>query len=156
MFLRDVKKEDFVWIWECRNDEITRRNSISSDAISLAEHLQWMEKSMLLHERKIMIALEEEVRIGIIRFDIEDHENAVISINIAPESRGLGYSKAMLEQLEVLIKSYYTHIRILKAIIKKDNSISIKTFTKAGFSLDEELQEIIILTKSLYSPPSKE
>ncbi len=156
MFLRDVMHEDFVWVWECRNDETTRKNSISSNAISLDEHLKWMEKSMRSPERKMMIAVEKEVRIGLIRFDIEDNDTAVISINIDPESRGLGYSRSMLEQLEVLIKTNYVHIRTLKAIIKKQNLISIKTFTKAGFSLYEELQEVIVLTKTLYSSTSKE
>ncbi|WP_040952421.1 GNAT family N-acetyltransferase [Gorillibacterium massiliense] len=151
MILRDVSHEDFVWVWECRNDETTRKNSISSKIISLEEHLQWMEESILLSERKMMIAVEEHERIGIIRFDVEDRDTAVISINIAPKSRGRGYSQHMLEHLEVLIKSNYKDIRTLKANIKKENLISIKTFTKSGFSLYEEVQEIIILTKSLYS-----
>lgn len=149
MKLRDIGEEDIRWIWECRNEKVTRLNSINSEVIPYSQHVEWIKQSLVMPTRKIMIAVKEKERIGIVRFDIKDNATAVISIAIAEESRGKGYGLQILELIETKIIKEYPSIRYFKAEIKGSNLISLNLFFKAGFLLDKEKNDIKVLTKAI-------
>lgn len=133
VYLREVKADDYTWIWECRNEEQARLNSLHTDVISIEEHTNWMEKSIRIPERKIMIGCDCENRIAVLRFDV-DKNTATISINISSEYRGKGYSVLFLRYMENVIKEERNEVRILQATVKRNNIASIRAFTKANYS----------------------
>ena len=65
-------------------------------------------------------------------------ENALISINLSPDSRGKNYAKPCLENAISYLKTNFINCNTLYAEIKKDNFPSIKTFEGLNFQLLEE------------------
>ncbi|MNW42971.1 hypothetical protein D3C74_201570 [compost metagenome] len=147
IYLRNIDPNDYVWIWECRNDEHTRMNSIHTDSISLEDHMSWMKSSSKNPNRKIMIGCYLEDNVGVIRFDIINEDTALISINLSPGHRGKGYSVPILKSLEDIIKQEYRKVKILQAVVKQGNIASIKAFIRANYVKVKEDATIITLEK---------
>lgn len=147
--LRDVGQEDVFWMWECRNEVEARKSSIHTAKINFNEHIKWVEQSKSMLNRKVMIAFSGIQKIAVVRLDRDDG-NATISLNVAKEHRGKGNALKILKELEVTAIEWDSNIHTLQAIIKKENTISLKTFIKAGFKECSENDEIIVFNKYIY------
>ena len=66
-----------------------------------------------------------------LRLDQED-DYAIIGINIAPELRGKGLSSMFLRKAHQTISHLIPNIKI-RALIKDQNTPSIKSFERAGY-----------------------
>ncbi|MFX1282091.1 MAG: GNAT family N-acetyltransferase [Promethearchaeota archaeon] len=132
--LRKATKEDMLFLFNLRNDPIVRESSFDTGKIKLETHTQWFNNKLKTKDCIILIAEYEAQRIGQIRFDINETVNtAEISISILPEFRGKGLGVNILKLAcdyafkKLLIKEIF-------AFIKKRNLISLKAFSKVGFS----------------------
>ncbi|QYK69657.1 MULTISPECIES: GNAT family N-acetyltransferase [Paenibacillus] len=149
MELRSATLNDSLIIFNLRNDLDTRKNSFVTDEIPYEEHKHWFEKSLDTKTRKILIAYENEVLVGVIRLDLMNDNEAVISINIDPSLRQKGYAKKILCEIESYTTSWNNEIKILTALIKPSNIASIKLFNKSGYAMVSENKEEIIMHKEL-------
>jgi len=125
-----------TWIW--RNDEQTRQMFTSTDEVSWEAHKSWYESSLKNKNRYMFIGfLEEENKIGICRFDIDEETKiAEVSLNLNPNYRNKKLSKSLLKNSIFFL---YTLINVdLLAKIKKNNLSSIKCFESNGFILYKE------------------
>jgi RimJ/RimL family protein N-acetyltransferase len=96
------------------------------------EHCKWFSQR-LEDPNCILFICQDELdnALGVIRFDI-DSDEAVISINLNPAEREMGWSGFLIiRAIDELFKSY--NIFRINAFIKLQNVRSIKAFERAGF-----------------------
>lgn len=135
-----------------RNDPLTRRMSLQTDAVSPADHIPWLDASLASPLREIVIGEDAEtgLPIGTCRFDIdEDSPTAEVSITVAPSARGRGFAKALLSGAIDRFARDHADIVTLTAIIRPANAASVQLFGAAGFSRVHEGSEA-----DTYSRPS--
>ena len=61
-------------------------------------------------------------------------ENAIVSVNIAPEKRGKGYGSNVIKMgSQALFNA--TNVEVVNAYVKPDNTASKNAFIKAGYVL---------------------
>jgi RimJ/RimL family protein N-acetyltransferase len=130
--LRSAGAADSPSIWRWRNDPDTRAASFDSVEIPWDQHERWFSQSLGRADRKIYIIEANKHPAGVTRLDIVESE-AAVSINLAPEWRGLGLSPIALCALADLAYGELG-LRTLRAFVKADNLASLSAFAKAGFT----------------------
>src|SRR5712671_2099135 len=97
MMLLPVTWDDSADLLRWRNDPVTRANSHSTGEVSQEDHDAWMTACMSPSHPKgqVWIADVDGTSVGVIRVNPE----CEVSITVAPEHRGKGYSKQMLKQV---------------------------------------------------------
>ena len=129
------------YIWEWRNNPITRSFSRQTEKVEWSDHEAWFRKS--LNNNKIFLYIginkksQRNIPIGILRFNLIDTGRMYyeVSINIAPNARKKGFGNCLLKDgTKKFMEDVDKCIRIY-ASVKVDNISSIKLFTSAGYSI---------------------
>jgi len=138
-------------IWEWRNDELTRKMSITTDKLSWETHSSYYEKSLVNQNCYFYLGfLNNCIKIGVCRFDVDVNTNiAEVSINLNPQQRSKKLSSQLLSQ--AITKFCEERNTDLAATIKKSNIASIKCFTKCGFTFEREDKYYNYYRKSKYA-----
>ena len=131
--LRRANKEDTNFLYELRNDELTRAMSINSDLVQYEDHIAWLEKTLGSAEVNLYILKRTDIdqRCGMGRVEHEDSNTLLLSWAIAPKFRGRGLASLIIKELIALREAKYC------AYIKPDNLPSIKAAEKVGFVFKE-------------------
>lgn len=151
---------DDLWLW--RNDPHTRAQSLNSNSVPYDQHCKWFESAIGNPELFLLIGTMTKQaiptntnKIGMVRFDlasIQDSSNialtksndkkAIVSINVNPDFRGKGFAVLLLNKAVKAFKtnialptSSFNDVSFIEAIIKEENTASIKCFEHAGFTL---------------------
>lgn len=132
VFYRRSKQEDMLLLYNWANDPVSRRNSYFTEPIALETHEKWYMKKLQDPASAIYIAEVDGVPAGMIRYDLTP-ENAVVGISIAEQFRGKGLAPAFLTNTAALY--FKEHILPVLAYIKQQNTASVKSFEKAGYTL---------------------
>lgn len=131
MRLRPATADDAADLFRWRNDPLTRRQSLASDAIGWDSHVAWLAGVLGDPQRVLLIAEVNGTAVGSVRCDADGAGKGVLSWQVAPERRGRGYASAML-------KVAVMHERLagleLWAQIKPDNTASRRAALAAGFA----------------------
>jgi len=137
MLIRPADLSDLRNIFEWRNDSLSRSMSLNSKLVSLDEHSEWYQRSLLNPYRRMYIGIINELKVGIVRFDFDtDTLQSVVSINLNPKLRGNDYGFTLLDKAIRLYEQ--SKDTTLMAIIKKGNSASLKIFQKCDFQKKSE------------------
>ena len=123
--------DDALDVLAWRNDPITVAMSKTPGLVDQQSHMAWFAKAVLDQYRLILIALQAEEKLGMVRFD-RTGDAWLVSINLAPAVRGKGLSTEILEQAIALFGGTHGTHRLLAAI-KEDNVASLKLFERCGF-----------------------
>ena len=134
LYLRSVIIEDAEDILRWRNDPSTRESSFTKDEIELEAHYAWLKKKLCDRDCFMYILMDGEKKVGNIRVDIEDGIGE-ISYMIAPESRGKGYGKKILELVEPEVSK---KVISLVGYTLKSNTASGRCFTANGYTCKDE------------------
>ena len=126
MNLRKAEKNDWEILYDWRNDELTRINSVNTFPITIEEHKKWFFNSLNNNSRAIYIVEENEKPIGTVRKDYIDNK-IFISWTIAPTERGKGHAKRMVKMFVEMLNGE------LYAYIKENNIASVKVAENVGF-----------------------
>lgn len=110
-----------------RNDPDTRRNSRSESEVPFSDHFDWLMSCLSDKKRRILIAVSEGKPIGTIRFDQGDDNLVEMSWTVAPEYRGRGLGKKMVQSGKAQTRGLQT------ACIKSTNIASIKIAEHCSF-----------------------
>lgn len=133
-------ESDAHFLFDLRNDEITRKSSLNTDLISWSDHIHWLKLSLSNINRKILICKDNELPIGMVRFDIKS-DHVELSWTVNPLYRGKGYGKAIVQQASEMYP-----IRKL-ARIKNTNTHSINIALSSGFKQFAADGEILFFEK---------
>lgn len=147
LYLRNIVFDDADMLLEWRNDANTRRNSKNMALISAKEHYDWI-KNVIDSEDLFFILQDASMPVGMVRVAVENGVGT-ISYNIAPDKRGCGYGRRIIQLLENYILEHGINVK-LKAVVKKDNVASQRIFLRQNFS-EQEKQDCYVYEKIGYT-----
>ena len=114
-----------------RNDATTRLNSQNSAEIGLTEHETWLARVLASPGHVLRIAQVGAEPVGVVRADRVAH-GWELSWTVAPHARGRGHGGSMLRFFVASLDGRLT------AVIRKDNTASIRMAAAAGLKLGGE------------------
>lgn len=123
-YLREVTMEDAEMILEWRNDAVTRKNSFSEDEIDLETHKNWLGRRLEDEGCALYMLMDVGECVGHLRID-KIGEVGELSYMIAPDRRGQGYGKKMIELAQQMVTE---DVKVLVGLVKEDNIASGKCF----------------------------
>jgi pseudaminic acid synthase len=129
--LRPAERSDAELLLEWRNDETTRAMSESRERVSDLEHQRWLGDVLAERPTRLFIVVHDGAPVGTVRLDPRPHQEAAVSITIAPAARGARFATASLIALEA-IAAERAVVRLV-ARIRRENAASIRAFKRAGF-----------------------
>lgn len=136
--LATLKESKLIWQW--RNDPSTRNNSLKTKPITWIDHATWYQKILKDQNSKMYVSFFNNIPIGVVRFDIKNAQMRTynININIAPQSRGKGFGKTLLNKSIIKLRQEDPFLVRISAEVKKENLLSNKLFLSSGFHLIKE------------------
>ena len=143
IILRLATISDAETVFEWRNDLETRKYSLDPRPLVYEEHRKWFKQSLKSHNRHLLIAEQDKLPIGVIRYDTNELE-AEISIFLNPKLRSKGLGTQMLIMGADWIKEKLPQIKALRAKVLTENIASTKAFEKAGFISKIQLYEKLL------------
>lgn len=130
--LRRVRPEDCRAIWSLANDPEVRQASFSQEPIPWENHLLWFNRVSKDPGQLFFLAVDDQdVSVGQVRFELDNHR-AIIHVSLAPNQRGRGYGRRIIDAGARQIFRQ-TETAVIDAFIKMDNVRSIRAFEAAGF-----------------------
>jgi RimJ/RimL family protein N-acetyltransferase len=131
--LRAVGQDDEAILLEWANDPATRDASRVQAPISAADHHRWLEGLLAQpDEARLWIGEIDRVPIGVVRFERRSPSAVEVSITVAPEARGRGLARPLLEGGLFGARDAFGPVPILADILP-GNDASLRLFTGAGF-----------------------
>lgn len=133
LFLRKVTENDMLMLFKWANDPDVRKNAFHSETITLEEHTNWFNKLIMDDSQYQYILMCDDIAVGQIRLSVENNNSAEIDYSIAPEYRGRGLGKKILELLRLQVKKDMPHINKLIGRVKSGNIASESCFQNSGY-----------------------
>lgn len=137
--VRLATPEDMTDVLVWRSDPLAIKMSLSGTEVSAEEHRQWFPRTLDNDEHVHLIGEfvtsgGKVEKVGVCRFDRQELNRWIVSINLKPSVRGRGLSGAFLDQAIRYLKSSLPSSKLtLAAEIKKQNIPSMKIFQRNGF-----------------------
>mgnify|MGYP002034814466 CR=1 FL=1 len=149
--LINAEARDSKLILKWRNDPLSREMFRGSHEISFEEHNSWYQKALQNCQIKILIAVNNNRKVGVIRLNFNDiNDVAEVSINLNPDFRGMGFGLEILKNCTKYIERNFKKCSELTAEVKKVNGSSIKIFTNAGYKLVKETKEYYLYALKIF------
>lgn len=130
--LRPATQSEAHLLWQWANEPQVRAMSFSTEPIPWKDHSQWFSNKLKNPDCYLWIALVNAKPIGYVRFDTICLREVDISISLAPEMRGKGYAKLVIQAACYRLLEE-TDIHTIHAHIKAANLASIRAFESAHF-----------------------
>jgi len=125
-----VNDRDQILIW--RNNPIARKNSFDNRVIARKEHKEWFNKKVDDPDVKIYIALLEDKKTGVIRFEARD-DFIDVHVYLNPDFLGKGLGTELIRQGTTKLFNEMGRERPVIAQTTIGNVASQKAFSKAGY-----------------------
>jgi L-amino acid N-acyltransferase YncA len=133
VILRDATPADVYLFYSWANDPAACAASFETATIEHAEHVAWFSAQLERDDRHLLLAEQEARPVAVVRLDRSPalDSTCVISVNVAPEARGRGLGRQVLEAAA----SAATRLGFARihALIKPENVASARAFSSAGF-----------------------
>ncbi len=126
--IRKATLTDCDMIFELSNDPVVRENSLNQNEIKYENHVTWF--SNILNSPDFEVFIVEDMGgkfVGQVRFENND-SGCYIGLSICKEFRGKHLGSTVIE-----LGTKKTKFAFIYAVIKNNNTPSIKSFTKAGY-----------------------
>ena len=139
--LRKARIKDAEDVYNLSNDPLVRKVSKVSRKLEWKHHLSWMENKLKDKDHVFYIAGDSKIFWGQVRFNIDlSMREALISISLHKDLRGLGLSSLIIDRAVKALFRMRKDIEIVRAIVRRKNLVSIKSFTKADFQFVKDLK----------------
>ncbi len=141
--LRRAVFDDWSMLLAWRNDEQTRLMSIDTEPVPEDAHQRWLAASLVSADRHLFVAEVDGFPVGTTRLDRRDR-GWEISITVAPEARGAGHGRQLLD---MTAKWFDDNIgeEVILSTIKPSNPASLSLFTKIGYVVVAEDDQLVHL-----------
>ena len=135
--LHKASKYDLLDLFDLTNDPLVRKNSFSTQTITLEEHTKWLNK--VLDNTDIClytVRSDTHALVAQIRFNKTD-KKTIISLSLSKGFRGINMAEKIIQKgCSHYLKEYGN--RLIEAQIKEENTASQRSFQKAGFKYVEK------------------
>lgn len=143
--LRQAGPEDSVNLYQWRNHPSIRVVSNNSAVIAWEDHCRWFDAVLRDAQRKLLIGMQEDLPIGVVRFDIQE-DQAEVSIYMIPDAHASGRGGELLASAEQWLAMHCPGVRTLHAQVLGGNIRSNRLFMAAGYDVDN-----ILFSKKLHA-----
>jgi RimJ/RimL family protein N-acetyltransferase len=132
--LRPANTDDAARLFAWANDPVARSVSFREAPIAWETHVAWLDAALTDPRRRLYIAESGGEAIGTARLDrdADDADVAIVSLNVAPEARGRGLGRALLDALAA--EARVLGFARLRAFVKATNDASAKAFVATGYA----------------------
>lgn len=148
-WLREADIFDTEQTFRWASNSQVRQFSFNSDPIAYAEHYEWFTKKIESKNCLYLIFENANDKLGSIRFDFDEFNNATISYLIEPAFHGKGYGKIILEMGLTKLQSISRQNLNITGYVKSENIASVKIFEKLNFRLTENKNHVLKFEKEL-------
>jgi len=151
VYVREITVFDLVRLFRWANDARTRSNSLNRSPVRISEHLLWHFRGFF-QQRETRFIIEGAVGtlrpkpMMFCRITPGPQGQYVVSVNMAPEFRGKGYSKSLLAAGIANFQKKVGRDVSLIATICQDNTASLALFTSLGFKEHKRERDLIYLS----------
>lgn len=136
MRIRPVTIDDAQLLLAWRNDPDSRAASRNTHMVDPAEHQAWMTASLQQPEALLVIAEDDDGGpVGHVRFT-PGADGYEVSIVLAPDQRGKGQGRAVLQAAQEVFFATYPD-QPIRAFVRGDNLASHRLFRGAGYVLTD-------------------
>lgn len=139
--VRRATLDDAERLLSWRNDPQTQAASRHTGVVLLADHLAWLESSLADDKRLLLVASDPAADVGTVRWDQVEPGVWEVSITVAPERRGEGLARPLLDAGERALREAVDDLRAVDATVHSDNAASQRLFTAAGYLPDRPADE---------------
>lgn len=133
--MRLAVAEDSMALFEWRNHARIRQVSRNTDLIALDDHQRWLQATLLNPNRVLLIGMQDQQPIGVVRFDIHDAD-AEVSIYLVPEIQKTGLGTQLLHSAELWLAQHRPDIERICAVVLGNNQPSHRLFACSGYLPD--------------------
>ena len=131
LHLRPATADDCRRVWEWANDPAVRAVSFTSESIPWEQHVTWFTRKLADANTRLWIAERGAPPLGQVRFDL-DGTTATISVSLDATRRGKNLGALLIwSACQQLLRE--SAVETIHALIKPDNTASIRAFEKAWF-----------------------
>jgi len=143
--LRPAGMGDAARLLAWRNDPVTRAMSVDTAEVDFDTHLAWLDRSLARTDRLLFVgeATRTDEAVGTLRFDQVEPGVWEVSITVAPELRGLGWSRKLLGEGV----AHMADMKALIARVRTDNERSLRLFEDAGFARTHEADGFVFFRR---------
>jgi RimJ/RimL family protein N-acetyltransferase len=135
--VREATEADAAMLLDWRNDERTRRWSRTTRPVAMDDHIRWLRAAVGAPSRLLLVAeAVEQTPVGTIRFDRVAAGVWEVSITVAPDQRGRGWSAPLLAVGERELRRR-REVTTVVASVHADNAVSLALFHGAGYRAGE-------------------
>jgi pseudaminic acid synthase len=127
--------EDARFLFDLRNDPLSRRMSFDQTEIPWDRHQAWYRGLLADADRAAWLAELDGARAGVIRYARRGVE-ATVSLSLAPACRGRGLAARLLAEGERELRARWPAVTSVRAEIRPENAASLRAFATAGFTPD--------------------
>jgi pseudaminic acid synthase len=127
--------EDARFLFELRNDPLSRRMSFDGAEIPWDRHRVWYQSLLADGDRAVWLAELDGARAGVIRYARQGAE-ATVSLALAPACRGRGLAARLLAEGERELRTRWPELTAVRAEIRRENAASLRAFAAAGFVVE--------------------
>lgn len=145
-YLVKAQNEDVRFIYDVRNDELSRKNSINKDIIDYESHLKWYANKLSDKTSHIYLLTDGQTKFGHIIIDEEANNRVTISYYVSPQCRHKGYGTKLIQLAEEKIRQKMPNA-IIQAEVLSENLISQKIFMKMQYKKIYEKDGIVFFEK---------
>lgn len=142
LHLTRASVNDVNILFEWRNDDTVRKNSLSTQKITYEEHAEWFAKKINEKNCLLYICYLGLVPVGQIRIDVAENEGK-ISYSVDRKYRNKGIGHYIINNLDYILKENVRGEFKLIGVVKKTNRVSKTIFIKNGFNEEDSGEESI-------------
>lgn len=127
--LRPMERADIETVFRWQNSDGIRKYALNPQKIAWEEHLAWSTNRLQCFQLETYLSYDNDRNpIGFLHLKPYSEGGWMVSLLVAPEAQGRGIGQAMLRQLTRIYRD-----ERLYALIKRENTPSIKAFLASGF-----------------------
>lgn len=130
--IRKTQADDCLTYFEWVNDPIVRAMSFNKEHIPFENHCKWFSNKIVSEVSTMYVCHIDQEPIGQVRFDLNDNNEAVISLSIDSKYRGMGLGKRVITQCCERYVQETQKIDII-AFVESFNIASRKMFLSSNF-----------------------
>ncbi|WP_160143665.1 UDP-2,4-diacetamido-2,4,6-trideoxy-beta-L-altropyranose hydrolase [Chryseolinea soli] len=134
--LRKATGDDLLKVFEWANDPELRRQSFSTQAVSLENHTKWFTGKLADPATELYIVEYKHLPVAQVRFDVK-LEATIISYSIDARYRGRGWGQPVLQLALDAFQKTHRGTKNIVGYVKMNNIGSTKVFQNLGFAQRE-------------------
>jgi len=149
LLAREATQENCKQLYEWRNHHHNVKYTESGGGFTLQAHQEWFRNILLDPKRCLLIVYDNNQELGVVRFDIQEDNSAILSIYLVPSQHGNKRGLSVYFAAERYLKENFPFVVSVNSKMHKENTSSIKLHNLAGFTQDSSNEQWYCAYKKL-------